>query len=160
MASEESKSDVVREVRELLASGALLLPVRVEGWHKSLTDGGWFVRHSTGRTLATVEFVPVEIETGRPALDGNAPARAIVALLNSVPALCDEVEARRQEAVSLRQDNKTLGDGIKRYERETMKLREAAGVALRCLQGTGDKSIEQVKDQLRAALHPQPEDGK
>lgn len=90
-----SDKDLVAEARELLASGVLLLPLRVEGWHKSLTDGGWFVRHSTGRILATVEFVPVEIETGRPALNGNAPARTIVALLNAVPALCDEVERLR-----------------------------------------------------------------
>lgn len=87
----------IAEAQQLVNGGALLLPLRVEGWHKSLTDGGWFIRHSTGRTLATVEFVPVEVETGIPALDGNAPARTMVALLNLVPALCQTVRALQAE---------------------------------------------------------------
>lgn len=117
------EKDLVEEARALLGSGALLLPLRVEGWHKSLTDGGWFVRHSTGRTLATVEFVPVEIETGRPALNGNAPARVLVALLNAMPALCDEVD-------QLREDKKLLGERLE-AQAETLSRMAAAIEAAR-----------------------------
>ena len=98
----------VEEARRLLASGALRLPLRVEGWHQSLTAGGHYVRHATGRILATVEFVPVERDSGIPALGGNAPACALVALLNAMPALCDEVER-------LRKQQKTHADMVDSY---------------------------------------------
>ena len=92
------KNDVVIEARELLGNGSVLLPLRVEHWHMSQSGGGWYIKNASDDILMTVRFVPVEIETGKPALDGNPPARAIVALLNAVPALCDEVERLRGEA--------------------------------------------------------------
>jgi hypothetical protein len=106
----QSESNLVAETRKLLASGALQLPLRVEGWHKSLSDGGHYIRHATGRILATVEFVPVENETGRPALDGNAPARALVTILNAVPVLCDETEYLRSQNTKLLEALQTSAD--------------------------------------------------
>lgn len=41
---------------------------------------------------------------------------------------------------------------IERLLSERSSLRNAAQVALHCLQGTGEKTIDQVKVQLRAAL--------
>lgn len=99
MVDEESKNDVVKEAREMLASGALILPLRVEGWHMSLSSGGWHIKNASDRIVMTVAFVPVELETGKPALEGNAPARHTAALLNSVPALCDELEELRRETL-------------------------------------------------------------
>lgn len=93
MTNQVLSDDALKELEKLIASGVLLLPLRVEHWHQSLTDGGWFIKCDTDRILATVRFVPAEIESGRPALDGNAPSRAIVALLNSIPALIATVKA-------------------------------------------------------------------
>lgn len=88
--------DPVKRARELIASGAVLLPLRVEGWHMSLSSSGWYIKNDAGHIFMTVSFVLAEIEAGKPALDGNAPARAVVALLNAVPALCNEVERLRE----------------------------------------------------------------
>lgn len=87
--------DLVKEARELLGRGSVQLPLRVEGWHMSLSSGGWHIKNASGHILMTVGFVPVEIETGKPAMDGNAPARDVVALLNAIPTLCDEVDRLR-----------------------------------------------------------------
>jgi hypothetical protein len=154
-ATQVAREDIVVEARELLATGAVQLPLRVEGWHKSLTDGGHYIRQATGRILATVEFVPVETETGRPALDGNAPARAVVALLNAVPALCAtvrELEARIAESDAhskVLRDRLVVADGVYTPEgeytvlarnainRATVELREQLAAA------------EQERDRLR-----------
>lgn len=87
--------DVVKQVREALGNGSVLLPLCVEHWHMSVSGGGWYIKNASNEILMTVRFVPVEIETGKPFPDGNPPVRAIVALLNAVPSLCDEVERLR-----------------------------------------------------------------
>jgi hypothetical protein len=91
----------IQTLKELLGNGSVILPLRVEGWHKSLTDGGWFIRNALGRTLMTVEFVEAEKDSGRPALHGNAPARTIVGLLNAVPDLITELERLQGENEAL-----------------------------------------------------------
>lgn len=91
----------IAEIEAQVGSGSLLLPLRVEGWHKSLTDGGWHIKNASGRIVMTVSFVPIELETGKPALDGNAPARHTAALLNAIPALCATVKQLRAERQDL-----------------------------------------------------------
>lgn len=72
---------------------ALVLPVRVEGWHKGLYGGGWHIKDATGRIILEVSFDENEELEGRPVDGGNALARQVVAALNAVNPRADLLRA-------------------------------------------------------------------
>jgi hypothetical protein len=60
------------------------LPLRVEGWHASLTESGWYIKDAQNRIVATVHFEKNEEPTNKGFDEGNAVARAFVATVNSL----------------------------------------------------------------------------
>jgi hypothetical protein len=152
---QSSPKDFVSEARELLRTEPLLLPLRIEGWHKSLSDGGWFIKDASGRTLMTLEFTDVENRLGRPAEYGNARARGVVALLNASVALCDQVETQAASITEFQSEQKV------------MKEAEFADLSQRCPHNCGANCCAEGKQrfiraealavQLRSALTPKGE---
>ena len=64
--------------------GEFNLPLRIEGWHSSLTESGWYIRNSLDQIVATVHFEKGEEPTRKSINAGNALARALVDAMNRV----------------------------------------------------------------------------
>jgi Zn ribbon nucleic-acid-binding protein len=71
-------------------------PVRIEGWHKDLDGGGWYIKDAQNKIILEVCFDDTELQTERPTEGGNQTARVVVALINDAVSAGGAGEGEQQ----------------------------------------------------------------
>lgn len=92
------------------------LPVRIEGWHKSLSCGGWYLKDANDRIIFEVAFDADEETTGRPINGGNPTARAVVESINRAASTTAPDGEREFDAWWDEYQRPWLPNGVSGYE--------------------------------------------